>query len=333
MSIVDLHPEELLDKDARGALSEIERARLEAHLARCTACRAERQLRLDFADERASDGIEDAELSAELVAIALGRAKATKERTPENAEEKRTPSVRPPAPPRRRMRVWLLAAAAVLGVTAAAAHEAGGGAWLRRVVGVEPSKLETSSVDEKQRAAVTTAAHAPLAAPAPAPAPVVVAEPAPQPEPITAPPIMPAIKPVVHAPAPAAAPRTGAAAMFDDANEARRRGDYARAIELHRELQERHPATREAQVSRATLGRLLLDRGDLVSALASFDDYLAHGHGELDEAVMVGRATALDRLGRTSEARRAWDALLAAFPSSPYAEHARGRVATAVDRP
>jgi outer membrane protein assembly factor BamD (BamD/ComL family) len=41
---------------------------------------------------------------------------------------------------------------------------------------------------------------------------------------------------------------------------------------------------------------------------------------------MVGRATALERLGRADEASRAWGALLAAFPETPYAAHARARL-------
>lgn len=56
MKVVDLHPEELLDKDARGALSEEERALLQAHLARCETCRFEQAVRADFALER-SEGL------------------------------------------------------------------------------------------------------------------------------------------------------------------------------------------------------------------------------------------------------------------------------------
>ena len=55
MTVVDLHPEDLLDKDARGDLTADERVRLETHLGRCAACRAERVLRLDFAAELEGD--------------------------------------------------------------------------------------------------------------------------------------------------------------------------------------------------------------------------------------------------------------------------------------
>jgi TolA-binding protein len=113
--------------------------------------------------------------------------------------------------------------------------------------------------------------------------------------------------------------------LFDAMSEARRQGDYPRVMALHRRLQAEYPRSREAHVSHATIGRLLLDRGDAAAALESFAAYQARGSGALDEAVMVGRATALDRLGRSDEARASWQALLAAFPETPYAEHARMR--------
>lgn len=333
MTIVDLHPEQLLDKDARGLLNDGERMRLETHCAQCAACRAERQLRLDFADERAEDGIEEAHFSSELIAIALGSAKAkeqadTEPPAPAPAPAPRAPSVRPAARPRRIARVWMFAAAAFFGVTAAAAHQAQQGSWVRRVAGIDaPTAMETSAPSMKMPSP-PVGARGPVAAASTAAIPIAAPEPIIEDTPAPSDVAVPTVAPAVTAPT---AKSVTAATMFDDANEARRKGDYARAVDLHRQLQAKHPASREAQVSRATLGRLLLDRGDLASALASFDDYLAHGAhgargaGELDEAVMVGRATALDRLGRTSEARRAWRSLLDAFPSSPYAEHARTR--------
>ena len=47
MTVVGLHPEELLDKDARGVISDSERVRLEAHIAQCSVCRVEQQMRAD----------------------------------------------------------------------------------------------------------------------------------------------------------------------------------------------------------------------------------------------------------------------------------------------
>jgi TolA-binding protein len=255
----------------------------------------------------------------------------------------------------------LIAAAAVAVVGVAAASETAGGHWIRRIVGVEA----TQSVDEggaatlAPRGAATTALQdvgtreAATQTPSEAPSAVVV-EPTEQERPSgdvarspseavaaaavhaaapvhVASPVSPVslAAPPVGAPdharwAPSAEPE-GASSLLEEATSARRGGDYARAITLSRRLQASFPDSREAHVSQAALGRLLLDTGDPTGALASFDGYLARRGGQLDEAVMVGRAIALDRLGRTDEARRAWSALLAAFPSSPYADHARSR--------
>ena len=116
-----------------------------------------------------------------------------------------------------------------------------------------------------------------------------------------------------------------AGSLLAEANEARRSSDEGRALALHRRLQTEFPTSREAHASHGVMGRMLLDRGDAAGALASFDAYRARGHGPLDESVLVGRATALERLGRAEEARAPWAELLSAFPNSPYAGHARLR--------
>jgi TolA-binding protein len=160
----------------------------------------------------------------------------------------------------------------------------------------------------------------PEAAPPASETPAATEAPAP---PAHVPPARPLVPPV-----PLAAPRTvvGPAELFDREAAARRGGDYGRAVDLDRDLEARYPTSREAQVSRAIMGRLLLDRGDPAGALAKFQDYLAAGSGQLAEEAMVGRATALERLGKPEEAARAWGALVAAFPDSPYAAHARARL-------
>ncbi len=74
------------------------------------------------------------------------------------------------------------------------------------------------------------------------------------------------------------------------------------------------------------MGRMQLDRADAAGALASFEHYEAWGNVDVDAVVMAGRALALDELGAASSSQ-AWAALLASHPETPYAEHARLRVA------
>ena len=56
MTLVDWHPEELLDKHYAGALGHDERDALERHAATCSACRLELMLEDDFEAELASAG-------------------------------------------------------------------------------------------------------------------------------------------------------------------------------------------------------------------------------------------------------------------------------------
>jgi TolA-binding protein len=114
--------------------------------------------------------------------------------------------------------------------------------------------------------------------------------------------------------------------MFERANHARQHGDYAAALEAYRQLQRRFPLSQEARVSYVAMGRMQLDRADAAGALASFDRYEAWGNVDVDAVVMAGRALALDELGAEASSV-AWAALLASHPETPYAEHARLRVA------
>jgi outer membrane protein assembly factor BamD (BamD/ComL family) len=125
---------------------------------------------------------------------------------------------------------------------------------------------------------------------------------------------------------------TTASALFDSANAARRDGDTASALARYDALERQFPQTAEARVAKATTGKLLLDRGDAGGALSRFDAYLASGSTELREEAMAGRATALERLGRSDDEVRAWAALLAAYPGTPYAVHAKTRVGRSLGR-
>jgi TolA-binding protein len=322
MKVVDLHPEDLLDKEIRGELSDVERERLDAHLARCVTCRFEREARADFAEDLA-EHVPSQRLVALLESVSeepaethdAPVAKGPTADAPGNEEAPvlRRASVRPG---RRRLHVTLLVAAALcLGGLATAGVQA----WVTAKSAPNDTEAEhalalaASASNKRVASAPALRASAEVMMPDRLPEPAPIASEAPNTPPT------PVVVPIV-------APKVTAKALLDDASDARRHGEDSRALASLRRLQTEFPSSREAHAAEAIAGRLLLDRGDLEPALRSFDAYRAHGPGDLDEAAMVGRATALDRLGRTAEARDAWTALLDAFPTTPYAEHARVRI-------
>ena len=99
-------------------------------------------------------------------------------------------------------------------------------------------------------------------------------------------------------------------------------------MRLYRQLQQQFPGTREETTSRVLLARLLLDRGEEIGqSFALFTRYLAETpNGTLAEEARLGRALALQRLGRAHEERQAWQELLTYHPNSIHAERARKRL-------
>lgn len=282
MSVTGLHPEHLIEKDARGTLDDAERKQLEAHLAQCAACRFERTLRADFADELAG---EDPPVRISLSDV-----------------QRQTPPL--PLPSRRAIRfTWLVAAAVLLLVVSAVASEPGRRVWMP-MLGITISSQTNDAPPPSARIEIEPSP--PVIVHVDMPAPTVTVE-----------------KPVSSAPVVVV---ENSQTLFDKESDARRSGDYERAIALHSDLVTRFPDSKEAQVSRVTIARMLLDRGDASSALVGFDAYLKHGGGELSEEARLGRATALERLGRKEEARAAWQALLDAHPDGPYAAQAKARI-------
>ena len=69
---VDVHPEELLDREQLGQLSADEQRRLDAHATQCAACALVRSATVDFASERAPAASDDA-MAERLIAAAMGR--------------------------------------------------------------------------------------------------------------------------------------------------------------------------------------------------------------------------------------------------------------------
>jgi TolA-binding protein len=128
-----------------------------------------------------------------------------------------------------------------------------------------------------------------------------------------------------------AAPRTPSraedpASLFRAANTARREGAFDRAKRLYSELIARYPNSDEARLSRVSLGRLLLAKGDPSDAEREFDKYLKDGKGELAEEALASRAESLQKLGKTDAERRTWQRLLAEHPNSVYAAQAKQRL-------
>jgi TolA-binding protein len=127
--------------------------------------------------------------------------------------------------------------------------------------------------------------------------------------------------------APDAASAAAAAALFAEANRARRDGNADRAVSLYGALQSRYPSSAESALSRALLAQLLLDRGSPDAALAGFDRYLAQDAPVLGAEALVGRARSLEQLGKTAGAVAAWAEVQKRFPGSVHARLAAARLA------
>jgi TolA-binding protein len=280
---------ELVVRERAGELSNVERAALDAHLATCAPCRLTQRLGRDFeSDARLEAG--DGERIAALSKIARAWASDARERV-STVHEK---------PARRRAPIWVFAAAAAFVALGASAA-------IRAF-----SPVATSPQ-------VTEPAH--VQPPAPKrEAPAARPEPSPPAE---------AVSPTTPATPRAAAPEETPRALFQRANEARRLGEGTRAASLYRKLVARFPTSPEAALSQVRLGGMLLEQGDGRTALAHFDRYLAEQPGgALSPEALYGRGRALASLGRSAEEARAWTRLLADFPKSPYAGHARRRLET-----
>jgi TolA-binding protein len=121
-------------------------------------------------------------------------------------------------------------------------------------------------------------------------------------------------------------PTDSASKIFREANESRRAGDSSRAVSLYRDLQRRFPDAAETNISRVSLGSVLLDTGAAPAALQQFDSYLASPRGALAAEATYGRGRALMSLHRSSDETATWQGLLDQFPRSPYASYAKRRL-------
>ena len=357
MKVVDIHPEELIDRLSGGLLSLAERKRLDLHLAQCSSCRFEIAVRADLA--------QDAPLPEERPQLTFAAAPPISgvvavQRDDSAAPFPRSLRVRS----RRRWPLAMLAAALVLsagGAMAAVITGAVRGQWLGwtpeakpaessvRVSGTKPvarakravsaSAATTAPLDEAHPSTALPPSSGPSESTA-APAPVVAAHSPDHPtrsrqtELSRAGADDPRQRAKGALPADSAAASTGdtsakredAAALFAEANRARRDGNADRAVGLYRALQSRYPSSSESELSRALLAQLLLDRGNPEAALAGFDHYLAVDAPVLTAEALVGRARALEQLGKPTQAAAAWRKVQSEFPGSVHARLAEKRL-------
>lgn len=337
MTIVGIHPEDLLDRLSTGELTPGERRRLDAHLQGCAVCRFELAVREDFRVE---------------------------------LRHQVAPSQPPKLPRRlRRALVWSIAAATLIAATGAfASGTVGAGAAVLDWIGLagdsrveEPQRSPANTAatphavacceTEPPRVAATDAAVAPSAAVTPSSEASEAATPPTSEEIASAPSASAApgapqrasarsrrtaeavpvgergAAPATSAsPAASASPAVSAADLFRAALEARREGELERAFELHGRLQREFPSSEQAVLSRMTYATLLLDLGNAAAALVEFDWYLAGHSRPLAAEALVGRARALRRLGRTAEETRAWIEVKQKYPGSIYARRADERL-------
>ena len=304
MSLVELHPEELLDRAQKGALTTAERRDLAAHLRRCPACVAERRWAVDAAAavEREEAGADRARTDRLVAAVMNRRRGATA------AAVAAMDGGRPRS--RRAAVVMALVAGGCLlsGAAAATLWPAARRLWVddAKVVPAVPAARPSPPARAEQ---VPAMAATPPAEPAPAPvAPAKMAARAARPAPATAPP-------------------ETAATLFGELARARRAGRLVEARQAHDLLVDRFPGTREERAGRLLVAQLALRRDEPGVALDLFERYLGTDvEGALAEEARLGRALALERLGRAPDERRAWRELLERHPRSIHAARARARL-------
>lgn len=315
MSVSALHPEELLDLEASGAISAEQLARLDAHSAQCTTCCFERELRSDLQAATTPPLRVDALVTQALSGLARPVARRSVV---------------------RRQSRLLAAAVMFAGLISFAAVGSVARPAVQRVL-IAMGVLKPTPAPVRAMSPLRVAAPMPSEEPLPPPPPPPVIEasvPAAAPEPAppqhTSPRHRPPPPPVVEAavlpPVPVAVIEVDAASLFAKANEARKRGEPLVALRAYEELVARAPGTSEANVALALMGRISFDQGRIEAAVEQWARYLATGDAQLEEEVSLQRAIGLGQLGRAEAEREAWREFLRAFPESAHAAQARQRV-------
>jgi hypothetical protein len=283
---------DLLGQARRGALTDAGRLALDAHLAACASCRMARDVVADF------DAVD-------VVDVRDGA------RVRSLADSVRARSRRRARP----YRPWAAAAAVLL----IAGGSASAAVWLWNHPAPEGRESSpAAAAGAREARARVTGARRPDSMAAPTPAAVEAPAPPRQIAPRR-----------VAAVAAGERTRVSAAELLAAASEARGQGEGERAITLYRKLQRDFSGTPEAVVSTVPLGRMLLAAGSARAALAQFDAYLrGSARGPLVAEALYGKGQAQGQLGDAREERLTWQRLLVEHADSPYAAHARRRLAT-----
>lgn len=354
MRLLSWHPEQGLDEAEYLELSLAERARIDAHLETCLACRLHRRAREDFEhDARATQTDEERARALARGAIALlrgaeGAAEAPLTPALEQVHRGRTAG--------GRWRRGLALAGVLLGCGGAAAAATGaislGDMLPSHTLAAHDQPAEPPRGLSPGSAGLTRPVLTPPVRPPTAPTPTPTNLPADEAEPgnrrelasaaetraapadsmrgpasppAMADPSVPA-EPTVAGPA-ATSTEPTAQHLFTAASRARRQGELESALRIYGELQRRFPGTREEIAARVITGQIHLERGQAANALANFERYLVVAPaGALAEEARVGRALALRRLSRPDHERSAWLSLLQAHPQSLHANKARERL-------
>ncbi|MCA9581108.1 MAG: hypothetical protein KC416_04895 [Myxococcales bacterium] len=334
MTVADLHPEDLLDLARDPSLDESDRRRLEEHVAKCPVCAFDLQVALDFEAEGAPMEGDEA-----LLARIEGRVLAEMEQNPVGAlaalagggDRAAAPGAHHPSGSGRasrnegvRVLRWPLGVAATFALVAMLGGTAAAAWWVVEVLLAEPI-AEQAAPEERSRAQRTpperTAPEDTEAAPEVADDAVVadsVADASALPEDAG---VRSSGRKRTHR-------VPSASELLERAAEHRRAGRLAAAEREYRLLQRRYPTSREHDVSRVSLGRLLLDRqGRARPALREFEAYLRKApHGTLAEEARAGRALAFEHLRNGSKEAEAWRDLLREHPKSVYRAKATARL-------
>lgn len=318
MSSTNDPPENLGVRARRGALLSGEQAELDRLLEASPTLRMAHQLGKDF-DQVAAVKAGDEQRVSRFVERALAARNSRRSRL-----------LNP-----RRLSPWM-AAAAVFGICGVAFGLRG--AWLAKRATPPIASAALRSSDHTGRARRSAATPRTDTAPLdehPAPMPCATASMAAPVTSVRSPSNVPEPAPVIiSAPerkgptgtfAPEQPTEANAAALLRQANKARSLGELDRAMVLLQQMQNKFGNSPEARVSQVSLGKLLLLKGSPEAALQQFSNYLV-APGPLEEEALVGRAQALESLGRASEERSTWERLLTRFPNSVYAGPARKRL-------